>query len=127
VASLVSAEIESSPIRKRRHQRRLSQDEVQELIAARRAGKQINDLSAQFSIHRATVQNHLRRAGIEHRRWGGRTLTPDQLQQAGQLYDTGLSLVAVGERFGVDKRYLSRALPTVGFVIRRHGRQARRP
>lgn len=44
---------------------------------------------------------------------------------AGRLYETGLTLAAVGEQFGVDRRYLRDALPEVGFPIRLSGRQKR--
>lgn len=105
--------------------RRLNEEEINELVAARRAGEQINHLARQFGIHRATVITHLERAGVPGRRWPGRTLAPEQIKAAGRLYNSGLSLVAVGERFDVDKRYLSRALPEAGFRLRPPGRQAR--
>lgn len=105
-----------------KHQRRLLPSEVEELIAARVAGAEINDLASRFGIHRATVINHLNQSNTPKRRRQGRTLTPDQLQRAGQAYASGLSLIEVGEQFDVDKRYLRRALPKAGFTIRPPGR-----
>jgi hypothetical protein len=52
-------------------------------------------------------------------------LSAKQLENAGRLYLTGLNLIAVGERFGVDRRYLRRALPEAGFAIRRAGQPKR--
>jgi hypothetical protein len=43
------------------------------------------------------------------------------LKKPGRLYETGLDLIAVAERSGVDCRYLRRALPTAGFALRRAG------
>lgn len=88
-------------------------------MAAREAGAQIKDLAEQFGVHKATVIAHLERAGVPGRRWPGRTLSLTQVQEAVQLYESGLSLVAVGERFGVDKRQVSRALRGAGVEIRK--------
>ena len=78
------------------------------------------------SIGRTTVMEHLKRVGVPGRRWPGRTLDTEQLEEAGRLYETGLNLVAVSEQFAVDRRYLRRTLPEVGFAIRRAGQQKRR-
>ena len=109
----------------RRHQHRLTAAEATELVAARLDGAQIRELASRFGVDRATVEAHLRRQGVPLQRYLGRTLTPDELIGAGQLYASGLSLVAVGERFGVDKRYLSRVLPGIGVLVRRPGQQKR--
>lgn len=110
----------------RQHQQRLAPAEVEELAALRRAGAEINDLAERFGVHRSTVMSHLSRAAVPQRRRQGRTLTPEQIQSAGRLYASGLSLVEVGERFNVDKRYLRRVLPEAGFTLRPPGRQAAR-
>ncbi|MBM3675933.1 MAG: hypothetical protein FJW88_13510 [Actinobacteria bacterium] len=93
------------------------------MVAARTAGTEINELAARFGINRNTVMTHLQRAGVPKQRRRGRTLDAEQLRAAGRLYESGVSLVSVGERFGVDKRYLSRALAEVGVVIRPSGRR----
>lgn len=101
---------------------RLSPEQVAELVAAREAGALVNELAERFGVHRATVINHLERAGATGRRWPGRGLTPEQVPEAVRLYESGLSLVAVGERFEVDKRQVSRALREAGVEIRGPGR-----
>jgi transposase len=95
------------------------------LAALRRDGWEIDALAERFGIGRSTVMDHLKRAGVPRRRWQGRTLSPDQLEEAGRLYETGLNLIAVAEQFDVDRRYLRRALPEAGFTIRRAGQQKR--
>ena len=107
-------------------QNHLAPTDVEDLVAARLAGAQIQDLALRFQVDRTTVLNHLRRAGVPHRRAQGRTLTVEQIRLAGQLYLSGLSLVAVGKQFDVDKRYLQRVLPPAGFALRRPGRQQQR-
>ena len=111
----------------RQRQQRLKPDEVLELIRLREAGSEIEALAERFGIHRSTVMARLQRSGLPGRRAGHRELTPERLVAAGRLYETGLTLAAVGEQFGVDRRYLRDALPAVGFPIRRSGRQKRQP
>jgi hypothetical protein len=103
----------------------LNPEEVAALASARLDGTQIRELARRFRVDRSTVEKHLRRHAVPKRRYGGRTLRPEQLLQAGDLYRSGLSLAAVGLRLGVDRRYLSRVLPDAGFVIRRPGQQKR--
>ena len=107
--------------------RRLSVDDVSELARLRLEGAEIKELATQFEISRSAVMANLERAGVPGRRWPGRTLSPDELKVAGELYESGLSFVTVGERLGVDRRYLRRALPEVGFTVRRAGQQKRQP
>ena len=107
--------------------RRLSEDQVAALVAEREAGAEINDLAARFGVDRTTVMAHLRRAGAGQRRRPGRRLSPDQVQAAGKLYESGVNLLEVASAFDVDRRYLRVVLPAAGFVLRASGRQAARP
>jgi hypothetical protein len=109
----------------RRNQRKLDPEAVQALVSARTNGAEIDDLAERFGIGRNTVMAHLEREGVPGRRWPGRTLSPEQLEAAGQLYETGVNLIVVGEQFGVDRRYLRKALPAAGFRLRRAGQQKR--
>ncbi len=95
------------------------------MVASRLAGEEIGVLAERFRIDRNTVMSHLKRRGVPGRRWPGRILTEDQLQAAGRLYASGVRMELVGEQFGVDRRYLRRVLPELGFIIRRAGQQKR--
>ena len=106
--------------------RRLTDAQAAQLAADREAGVEIKDLAVRYNVDRSTVINHLHRAGVPGRRRQGRTLSPEQLQAAGELYVSGLNLIEVGEQFDVDRRYLRKALPQAGFVLRPPGRQAAR-
>jgi hypothetical protein len=108
-----------------RAQRRLSPEDVALLVAERRTGTEIQYLAEKFGVDRATVNNHLRRAGVERRKNTGRSLGAEQVRLAGELYETGVSLLKVGEHFNVDRRYLRRTLPAAGFRLRPPGRPAR--
>jgi predicted DNA-binding protein (UPF0251 family) len=109
----------------RRAQRKLETKEIEALVSLRQEGWEINAIADHFGIGRNTVMAHLEREGVPGRRWPGRTLNDAQLEEAGRLYESGLRLELVGERFGVDRRYLRRALPEAGFTIRRGGQQKR--
>jgi transposase-like protein len=92
---------------------------------ARLDGAQIQEVARRFRVDRSTVEEHLRRQAVPKRRYAGRTLSAERLQEAAEMYRSGQSLVAVGEQFGVDKRYLAKALPAIGVAIRRPGQQKR--
>jgi predicted DNA-binding protein (UPF0251 family) len=109
----------------RQRQRRLSPDEVLELIRLRETDTEIEVLAEQFGIHRTTVMALLQRSGVPGRRTGHQDLSTVRLAAAGQLYATGATLAAVGEQFGVSRSYLRDALPEAGFAIRPSGRQKR--
>jgi DNA-binding transcriptional ArsR family regulator len=105
--------------------RRLSEAEIDELVAARLQGAEIRQLAEQFGVNRSTVDRHLRDRGVPKRRWQGRTLDAAQVRAAGELYACGVRLELVAQQFGVDRRYLGRVLAQAGFVIRCRGQQKR--
>jgi transposase-like protein len=82
-------------------QRRLSPTDLDDLLDAYRAGATINQLAAEFGIHRTTVAGHLDRHGVprhsEQTAWDD-----DALRRAAELYATGSSLADIAHRFGVD-------------------------
>ena len=108
-----------------RRQRRLTELQIEELVSSRLQGEEIDLIAERFGVHRNTVMAHLARRSVPGRRWPGRVLTSDELALAGELYQSGASLLVVGEHFGVDRRYLRRVLPELGFAIRRPGQQKR--
>jgi transposase-like protein len=49
-------------------QTRLSPTDIERLVARYRTGTPINDLAAEFEIHRTTVMKHIERGGAPRRR-----------------------------------------------------------
>jgi DNA invertase Pin-like site-specific DNA recombinase len=96
---------------------------VNELVRLRSEGTEINQLAGQFGINRDTVMRRLQKERVPQQRWQGRTLDPERLEEAGQLYASGLSAIVVAEKFGVDRRYVRRVLPAAGFPLRPPGRR----
>ena len=74
--------------------RRLRPDQVDQVVCLYLAGATLKELGKQFHVHRTTLSELLEWRGIQ-RRYG--SLTPEQEDQALELYAFGLSLVAVGD------------------------------
>jgi transposase len=106
--------------------RRLSEEEVVRLAGEREGGAEIKELAVRYSIDRSTVITHLHRSGVPGRRRQGRSLSPDRVRVAGELYASGVNLLDVAAQFDVDRRYLRRVLPEAGFALRPPGRRAAR-
>jgi hypothetical protein len=94
--------------------RRLTPDEVEELLALHATGVMINDLAVLFGISRTTVMSHLDRSGVE-RRAG---VIERHLTEAAELYSTGWSLANVGRHFNVDAGTVWRAFRRAGVPTR---------
>lgn len=105
------------PVRPLQVQHRLADEQVQALVAAYRSGCSISKLAAEYQLHRTTVLEHLKRAGVE-RRPHLRKLSDVQVAEAGQLYSAGLSIAATAEWFGVHNRTMRSELVRRGIVIR---------
>ena len=98
-------------------QRRLSATDIDDLVAAYRAGATISQLAVKFSIHRTTVAGHLDRHGVPHhneqRAWDDELLT-----QAAELYASGLSLAGVADQFGIDAQTVANRFQRAGVAVR---------
>ena len=104
----------NSQTKPRRQQRRLSQDQVAELIASYGVGVPINDLAVQFQVHRSTVFDHVHRAGTRRRY---PALAPLDVEKAAELYRAGQSLRAIGIHFGVHASTVGQYLVRAGIKL----------
>ncbi len=99
----------------RPHQRRLTPDQVAELVAEYQAGADMKELAVRWQVHRTTVAGQLRRAAVELRRQG---LSDEQLDEAAQLYGEGWSLQRLAERYTCDDETVRTYLKRSGVRIR---------
>jgi lambda repressor-like predicted transcriptional regulator len=107
------------PIRPpKQDQKRLSPDEVADLVAAHRAGVGVKKLATQFAIHRDTVHNILTREGALRRRG----IPSEDLPDVIRLYGAGWSLAQLAAKFGVSPSTVTNTLRRVGVSIRPPGR-----
>ena len=83
----------------------------------------IHEIAKEFKIHRATVSQHLERAGVSKR---PRSMTAEQIDEAVQDYVAGQSLQKIGNRLGFDSTTVLRELRRREVQTRdTHGRERR--
>ena len=95
--------------------RKLSSQQVTELVKAYQEGQTVYALADQFGIHRTTVSAHLHRRGVSLRRPG---LAPDDIVLAERLYAEGWSLARIGNRLDADAHTVRRVLKAGGVRMR---------
>jgi hypothetical protein len=96
-------------------QTRLTPEQVTELLVGYQAGTSVNTLAKQFGIHRLTVSQIAKRAGIKPR-WS--PTTPAQHKHAAALYAEGHSLSQVAAKVGISAPAARAAVVTEGGTIR---------
>lgn len=101
------------PVRNRVHklEQRLAPEVIAQLVAEYEAGTPTTKLTEQFGLSKGAVLKLLHEAGASMRQ---QALSERELAEARLLYESGLSLVAVGER-------VSRHHTTVHLALRRAG------
>ena len=104
--------------------RRLTDDEVTELVEHYRDGATVYDLASRFRIDRTTVSGHLHRRGVAMR---SASMTEYQIDEAAELYVRGWSLARVGWKFGFHAETIRRALRGRGVEMRDPQGRERKP
>ena len=81
--------------------------EVDRLVDDYLAGASVNELAERYGVHRATVSAHLTRRRVARRRPG---LGVDEAAEAVKLHLGGVSMRAIAQSMGVDRKAIRRAL-----------------
>lgn len=92
---------------KRQRQTRLDEEETSQLVARYCAGATVYELADQFGCHRTTVSDYLKAQGVKMRLT---SLTEAEIDQASELYESGLSLTKVGELMGANAETIRQRL-----------------
>lgn len=101
---------------------RLSEQQVDDLVAGYLNGRTVAELVTEFGVHRATVSALLHKRGVETRVLP-RRMTDDDVRLAADLYRSGESLAMLGRRFGVCDSTVLREFRKAGVPTRpRQGR-----
>ena len=109
--------------RVRQPQMRLDKVKREEVANLYRRGVAVRVIAEQFGVHRKTVREIAKAAGLAPKPRG---LLPRQVARAAALYESGWSLARVGEEFDVDAWCVRKAIAAQGVAIRarRGGRTA---
>lgn len=112
---------ERGPVRENswQSQTRLSVSNRAELLAGYADGEPVRELATRFNVHRGTVREIAREAGLAARR----PELPDTIRQdAAQLYAGGMTLAQVAARPEVSNEAVRSAVIACGGTIRPGGR-----
>lgn len=101
-------------------QTRLSASNRARLLAAYADGVPVRQLAAHFKVHRSTVSEIARRAGIEPR---VSTLPQAVREEVTRLYVGGLTLVEVGAELGISHNAVRSTVVACGGTVRPSGRR----
>lgn len=104
----------------RQSQTRLSASNRRELIAAYASGVQVKELASRFNVHRATVWEVARRAGLDARTLEVSAATREE---AARLYGEGFTLAQVASQLGISDDAVRSAVLACGGAIRPRGRR----
>ncbi|WP_255556206.1 hypothetical protein [Tessaracoccus palaemonis] len=85
----------------------LTASEVDRLVDEYRSGATVNELAEKYGVHRATVSAHLTRRRVGRRRPG---LGVEEAAEAVLLHLGGVSMRAIAQSMGVDRKAVRRAL-----------------
>ena len=84
------------------------------LVAHYEEVRNIRKIAIEFKMSRTTVAKHLGDRGITTTK----SMTPDQITRAVDLYAEGLSSIAIGKQLGFDNHTILNALRSKGMTIR---------
>lgn len=100
-------------------QTRLNASNRAALLAAYAEGAPVRDLAARFGVHRATINDMVRRAGVPVRT---AALPEVTRQEAARLYAEGLTLWEVAARLGIGRKGARAGIIAFKVPIRPRGR-----
>jgi AraC-like DNA-binding protein len=101
--------------RPRQLQVRLTDDEVDRVVAGYQAGLTLNELATAFGADRRTLAGWLQQRGVSRR---GRRFTATDVDESIRLYRDGWSLAQIGSRFGVYPQSIRYHLQKAGVELR---------
>ena len=96
-------------------QRRLGSEAIRQLVAEYEAGRPTTWLMRTYGLGKGTVLSILEQHGVKMR---GQGVPPDRLQEAIQLYRSGLSLKQVAARLDCSAEMVRQALLATGVQVR---------
>jgi DNA-directed RNA polymerase specialized sigma24 family protein len=112
--TLLRGRLRTKTIRKRQVQRRLSPPQQKKLVAEYQAGDSMQKLAKRWHLHRTTVTERLRQAGVAVRRG----IPLERFDEAISLYGEGWSCQRLARRYGCDDETVRQTLRRAGVRLR---------
>ncbi|MBF6228800.1 helix-turn-helix domain-containing protein [Nocardia abscessus] len=106
---------DSSTVRPRRLDRRLSPNTISELVDAYRSGTSTNTLCEQHGLSKGGLLKILQEHGVQMR---NQPMTGEEIDQAADLYQAGDSLKTIANKLGKAKGSVWKALRNSGIEMR---------
>jgi hypothetical protein len=110
--------VESPEAPERSLRRRLSPQQIQELVARYNAGEDTPALSCAYGISRGGLRKLLLAQGVSFRK---QPMSPEDAKRAVRLYERGLTIDQVVERVGYSFSTIRRMLHANGVAVRERG------
>lgn len=101
--------------RPRQVQVRLTDDEIDQVVAGYQAGLALAELATAFGADRRTLAGWLQQRGVSRR---GRRFTATDIDEAIRLYRDGWSLAQIADHFGVYPQSIRYHLQKAGIELR---------
>lgn len=103
--------------------RKLTLEQIDELCSFKQSGQSLPRLATLYGIHRGTVKDHLRRAGLAIRPGNQAKLSDEDKDEIARHYEAGLSIRKLSLQFSVTDNPVHNALKEHGVRMRDpHGR-----
>lgn len=100
---------------------RLTAEVQAEIVVAYQTGEHSTVLARRYGVSKTALLELLREAGVQLRR---QPMTPEQIEQARQLYERGLSLSQASGQLGIHQDTIRLALKRAGVTLRPGGGSA---
>lgn len=96
--------------------------DIDTMVELYRSGLTVRQIADETGFHRSTVGKHLEARGIDTRQL---LLRPEQIQEAGELYEAGSRLEDLARLYGVSDTMIRTHLLRAGVKMRPGGRAER--
>lgn len=109
--------VEASVRPSRPRARRLTSDEIAELLDGCCNGEKVLDLAARYGVGKSTLLRHVADSGVP-KRTETRSWSSEDLQAAVAMYREGASLTAVGDHFSIGSTTVWNRFRAAGVELR---------
>jgi transposase-like protein len=100
----------------RQCQKRLSPEEIRQVVTAYKHGATVYELAAQFNCHRNTISKNLKQSGVKPTT--KKFVTQNEIGELAALYTSGKKLDEIAKQYGVGASTVRKVLINNGVTMR---------